>query len=182
MTSSPKWIANNEHQQVSLTFQVKSGKRARLTTPEITGDTKLPPEQVAKAAKYKGWFRWKQATAANQQSGVQNVRKRYSKDDGLPPTSSLGHVEYDASTNRVKPTISADGGPKVQVKASGAKVSKGNLQKYVPVFDEETVNRDLLVRGVANLRDYFQNKGYFDVEVDFRVPARCPRTSRRSLT
>jgi outer membrane protein assembly complex protein YaeT len=98
---------------------------------------------------------------------VQNVRKRYSKDDRLTANVVLGHVDYDASTNTVKPSISADGGPKVQVKATGAKVSKGTLQKYVPVFDEETVNRDLMVRGVANLRDYFQNRGYFDVDVDF---------------
>ena len=164
----PSIDRENEHQQVSLTFEVHSGKRARLTTPTITGDTKLAPDVVAKAAKYKRFFRWKQATAENQQSGVQNVRKRYSKDDRLTANVVVGHVDYDPSTNTVKPAISADGGPKVQVKANGAKVSKGTLKKYVPVFDEETLNRDLLVRGVANLRDYFQNRGYFDVDVDFQ--------------
>ena len=164
----PRIDRENEHHQVSLTFEVFSGKRARLSTPTISGDTKLPPEVVAKAAKYKRFFRWKQATAENQQSGVQNVRKCYSKDDRLTANVVVGHVDYDPSTNTVKPAISADGGPKVQVKASGAKVSKGTLKKYVPVFDEETLNRDLLVRGVANLRDYFQNRGYFDVDVDFQ--------------
>lgn len=163
----PKVERDYEHQQVSLTFEVTSGKRARLTTPAITGDTKLPPEKVAKAAKYKRFFRWKEATASNQQSGVQNVRRRYSKEDRLTANVILDHVDYDASTNTVKPAISADAGVKVQVKASGAKVSKGTMKKYVPIFDEETVNRDLLVRGVGNLRDYFQNRGYFDVQVDF---------------
>src|SRR4029077_1950142 len=91
----------------------------------------------------------------------------YNKDDRLTASVVLDRVDYDAALNKVKPTIAADGGPKVKVKASGAKISKGTLQKYVPIFDEETVNQDLLVRGVANLRDYFQNKGYFDVEVDF---------------
>ena len=43
---------------------------------------------------------------------------------------------------------------------------KGTLQKYVPVFDEGTVNQDLLVTGARNLRDYFQNRGYFDAQVD----------------
>jgi outer membrane protein assembly complex protein YaeT len=166
-TIQPKVERDNEHQQVTLTFEVKSGARARMTTPEVSGDTRLPEDGVAKATKYKGWFRWKQATAANQQAGVQNVRKRYSKDKRLTADVSLERADYDAATNRVKPSIRADGGPKVDIKASGAKVSKGNLQKYVPVFDEETVNRDLLVRGAANLRDYFQNEGYFDVQVDF---------------
>ena len=170
----PKINRESERQQVSLTFEVTSGKRARLTSPNITGDTKLPPETLSKAAKYKRLFRWKQATAANQQAGVQNVRKRYSKDERLTANVVMDHVDYDPETNTVKPTINADGGPKVQVKTSGAKVSKGTLEKYVPVFDEETVNRDLLVRGVANLRDYFQNRGYFDVDVDFENQAQSP--------
>jgi outer membrane protein assembly factor BamA len=63
----PKINRESEHQQVSLTFEVTSGKRARLTAPNITGDTKLPPETLSKAARYKRLFRWKQATAANQQ-------------------------------------------------------------------------------------------------------------------
>ena len=40
----PRIDRENEHQQVSLTFEVFSCKRARLTTPTISGDTKLPPE------------------------------------------------------------------------------------------------------------------------------------------
>ncbi|MCU1237202.1 MAG: surface antigen [Candidatus Solibacter sp.] len=167
-TIEPHVERDNEHQQVSLTIQVSSGTRARLSQPEITGDTKVPPEQLAKATKYKGWFRWKQATASNQQAGVQNIRKRYNKDERLTADVAMDHVDYNAASNTVKPTIRADGGPKVKVKASGAKISKGKLQTYVPIFDEEAVNRDLLVRGVANLRDYFQNQGYFDVEVDFQ--------------
>ncbi len=167
-TIQPKVERDNEHQQVSLTFDVNSGKRARLTAPDVTGDTKLPPEVVAKAARYKGWFRWKLATASNQQAGVRKARERYNKDGRLTANVALDHVDYNAPSNTVKPAIHADGGPKVQVKTSGAKVSKGKLEKYVPVFDEETVNRDLLVRGVANLRDYLQSQGYFDVEVDFQ--------------
>ncbi|MBV8902584.1 MAG: BamA/TamA family outer membrane protein, partial [Acidobacteriia bacterium] len=65
--------------------------------------------------------------------------------------------------------IDADGGPKVKITTEGAKVSKKKLQKYVPVSEDDTLNRDVLVRGVRNLRDYFQNAGYFDVGVDFKT-------------
>ncbi|MEO8593898.1 MAG: BamA/TamA family outer membrane protein [Candidatus Solibacter sp.] len=164
----PKIEHDNEHQQVSFTFSIDSGKRAKLTTPQVTGDTKLTPAEVAKAAKYKRYIRWKPATSSNQQSGVQNIRKRYNKDKRLTASVVLDHVDYLEEPNDVKPAITVNAGPKVEVKASGAKLSKGNLQKYVPIFEEETVNRDLLVRGVANLRDYFQSRGYFDVDVDFQ--------------
>ena len=164
---TPQVSRDAEHQQVSITFQVNAGKRARLTEPEIKGDPKDPPEKIAKAAKYKGLIRWKQATETTTQKGVENIRNRYDKEDRLTASVRLDHVDYDAESNRAKPTIEANGGPKVKIASSGAKVSKGNLQKYVPVFDEQTVNRDLLVSGVRNLRDYFQNRGYFDVQVNF---------------
>src|SRR4030095_2269549 len=48
------------------------------------------------------------------------------------------------------------------------KVSNRVLKRYVPVFEEQRVYRDLLVEGANNLRDYLQSKGYFDAEVDFR--------------
>ena len=170
----PKVGRDPEHQDVSLTFTVDSGKRARFTLPVVMGDTRLPPQQLAKAAKYKGWFFWKPATEENLQGGLDNIRKKYDKNERLTADVSLDHSDYLKEQNRVRPTIQADGGPKVKITSEGGKISKKNLQKYVPVFDEGTVNRDLLVEGVGNLRDYFQDAGYFDVQVDFQTAQPSP--------
>jgi outer membrane protein assembly complex protein YaeT len=166
-TIQPQIKRDAEHQQVALTFRVNSHKRARLSLPVIQGDTRIPAETVAKAAKYKGWFRWKPATDDNTQTGINNIEKKYAKQDRLTASVSLENMQYHAETNRVEPTIEAEGGPKVKIGATGAKLSKGKLQTYVPVWDEGTVDRDLLVSGVRNLRDYFQNAGYFDAAVEF---------------
>jgi outer membrane protein insertion porin family len=167
-TISPQVVRDPEHQQVAITFQVKSGKRARLMLPNIEGDTKIPVQKVARDAKYKEilFFPWKPATQANVQGGLEKIRTKYEKQDRLTATVALDRTEYLPAKNRVQPTIRADGGPKVKIDADGAKISKGNLRKYVPVYDEGTVNQDLLVTGAGNLRDYFQSKGYFDVQVD----------------
>jgi outer membrane protein assembly complex protein YaeT len=162
-------VRDDEHQQVSLTFIVDSGKRARLEKPEITGDPGMPADKVASAAKYKGWFRWKLATADNVLAGERNVEKKYESKDRLTAAVRLKNREYDEVNNRVKPELEVTGGPVVKITSEGAKVSKGKLKKYVPVFDQGTVNRDLLVLGARNLRDYFQNSGYFDASVDFRT-------------
>lgn len=168
-TITPQVVRDSQHQQVSITFQVKSGKRARLTLPNVIGDTKIPAPTIARAAKYKEilFFPWKLATEADVQSGLQKIDKKYDKQDRLTASVTLDHTDYLSTENRVRPTIQADGGPKVKINAEGAKVSKGTLKKYVPVFDEGTVNQDLLVTGARNLRDYFQNRGYFDVQVSF---------------
>lgn len=166
-TVTPQVVRDPRHQQVSITFQVDSGKRARYTLPNITGDTKIPSAKVARAAKYKEilFFPWKEVTQANTESGLQNIRAKYQKQDRMTATVTLDHTDYLPAENRVRPTIQADGGPKVKIEADGAKVSKTLLKRYVPVYDEGTVNEDLLVTGARNLRDYFQNRGYFDVQV-----------------
>src|SRR6185369_7633442 len=50
-----------------------------------------------------------------------------------------------------------------------AKVSRRVLKRYVPIFEEQRVDNDLLLEGKNNLRNYFQSLGYFDVDVDFRI-------------
>jgi len=169
-----------EHQEVALTFTVDSGKRARFTNPVVTGDTRLPPATLEKAARYKSLFRWKPATEANTQAGLANVRKKYQKDERLTADVTLDHTDYLAQQNRVRVNIDADGGPKVKITSEGAKIKKSTLQKYVPVFEEETVNRDLLVQGAGKLRDYLQSQGYFDVQVDFQTTN--PKADQETIT
>jgi outer membrane protein insertion porin family len=171
---TPKIERDPAHQEVSITFQLEAGKRARMTSPVIEGDTKLPAPQVAAAAKYKGWFRWRPATAANVQTGVRDILKKYGKKDRLTASVTLEKREYLAPINRIRPTIQANGGPVVKITAEEAKISKGTLKKYVPVFEEQSVNNDLLVSGARNLRDYFQFQGYFDVQVDFKITTPSP--------
>ncbi len=167
-TVEPQVTRDAQHREVYITFQVKTPKRAKLTTPTVTGDTRIPAAQVASAAKYHSLFGWKPATNENVLSGVQKVRAKYQKQDRLTVTARTQSRNYDPKTNRVTPALVVNGGPKVKIRATGGKISKGKLHEYVPVFDERTVNRDLLVQGATNLRDYFQTSGYFDVRVDFK--------------
>ena len=146
---------DDKHQQVMVTFVVDTGKRARLEKPEITGQPGMPEDKIVSATKYKGWFRWKLATSENVQAGVRNVEKKYESKDQLTASVSLAGRDYDETRNRVRPKLNVNGGPKVSITAEGAKVSKGKLKKYVPVFDHGTVNRDLLVQGARNLRGLF---------------------------
>jgi len=155
------------HHEVAITFTVNSGKRARLTLPTVVGATRIPPPELARAAGYRGWFRWKPATAGNVQSGLQNIRKLYNKQDRLTAAVTLQRQDYLPQQNRVRPVIAADGGPRIKFITEGAHISKSKLETYIPVFDIESVNRDLLVNGASNLRDYFQDRGYFDAQVDF---------------
>jgi outer membrane protein assembly factor BamA len=56
----------------------------------------------------------------------------------------------------------------VQVRVEGAKLGGERLKRLVPVFEEGTVDEDLLNEGSRRLRDYFQRLGYFGVKVDHK--------------
>ena len=65
--------------------------------------------------------------------------------------------------------VRIDPGPKIFVRAEGAKLAADEMRRYLPVVEEGIIDDDLLAEGRNNLIDFFQSKGYFGVEVDFEV-------------
>ncbi len=157
-------------QQVSVTVDVKAGKRAKYEEPELHGDLKLPEKTILRATGWKYRFikRWRQVTNSRTQKGVEGILKKYQSKDRLAATVDLKSLDYDAESRRVKPRLEIAAGPKIEIKAVEAKVSKSRLKRYVPVYEEGAVDRDLLVEGARNLRDYFQSQGYPEVDVTFQ--------------
>jgi outer membrane protein insertion porin family len=157
-------------QQVSVNLMVDPGYRAHYQSPAIQGDTRLPDQTIIKATGWRVRFigRWRQVTESLTNTGIQGVQRRYQKDDRLTASVALQGQDYDPGTRRVQPQLEIQAGPKVQIKAVEAKVSKKVLQRYVPVFQEGAVEEDLLVEGARNLKDYFQSQGYPDADVTFR--------------
>jgi outer membrane protein insertion porin family len=157
-------------QQVSVHFVVDAGPRARFTAPVITGDTKLPLPDIVKATHWRRWLigGWRTVNQSRVSAGVEDVRAKYERRGRFEAHVSLKAMDYDADTNRSKPSLDIDAGPEVEVHAVGAKISQGKLRSLVPVFEEHTVDESLLLEGERNLRDYFQSQGYFDAEVAFK--------------
>jgi len=158
-------------QQVFITFHVNAGKRSRYEHPEIEGETLLSDAAILRAT---GWripiiHRWRLATNARTRGGVQGLLKKYQSQDRLTAQVDLPQVEYDAETKRVRPHLTVNPGPKVKVQAQEVKVSKRVLKRYLPIYQDRSVNPELLIEGKRNLEDYFQSQGYYNVEVDFRV-------------
>ena len=168
---TPSYEHDNDAQQVFVTLTVKEGKRAKYEMPVIQGDTKLSDATILRAT---GWripliHWWRHVTATRTRGGLSAIEGKLESKDRLTAKVQLKKMDYDPQHRRVKPTLEINAGPKVQVKAVEAKVSKRVLKRYVPVFQEKDVYDDLLVEGKRNLQDYFQSQGYYDVTVDYRV-------------
>jgi outer membrane protein insertion porin family len=159
-------------QQVNITFEIISGRRASYTEPTIDGhDLILTPKQIAKSS---GWHKflipgWRQVTQKRTSQGIRNIRLRYEKAGRLLATVQLSDLEYIADKKpKVKPTVTVDPGEKLKIKTVGYKISGGKLQSNVPVYEEHAVDNDLLLEGANNLRDELQAAGYFEAEVEYK--------------
>ncbi len=174
----PDFRYETEYQQVHVSFQVTAGKRARYATPEISGDTSiLDAAAIIKATKWRRFLLpgYRGITQNRTRSGIDSVRLKYENSNRLQATVTLNRIEPVDKNG--KPYISVAPGPTVTVTTPGTKVcsffpgcmiSKRQLRENVPIFEEHTVDDDLLAEGSTDLRDFFQAKGYFDVEVQFK--------------
>jgi outer membrane protein assembly complex protein YaeT len=163
----PKVAYDEKEQEADLIFNVTTGKRAHYEAPELKGDARMPPGKALSASKWKLWFHWKGVTESRTQSGLEGIRRAYQKMDRLMASVSLEKMAYDAQTGRATPVLALDAGPKVIVRVTGAKLSAKARRQYLPIYEERTVDQDLLAEGARNLRDYFESQGYFDVKATF---------------
>ena len=163
-TIIPEFEFNPRTQQVQLLFKVERGPHARVGEVKVTGNPGYSPEEVRGIAKIHPGDK---VTSARVTRALSRLRKRYQKKDRLEAQVSITHRTYHPDTDKLDYTFSIDRGPTVDVKVEGAHLRKGLLKKYVPVYEENAVDDDLLNEGRRNIRDYFQTKGFFDVDVEF---------------
>jgi outer membrane protein assembly complex protein YaeT len=161
---------DNEYQQVHIRFEIDSGPRARFAEPAIDGSLQFDRATLLRATGFRRWMihTWKPMTQTRLRAGVEGVRALYAKDHRLEAKVTLEDVKYDAATNRAEPVLKIDPGPRIRLRGIGAKISESNLGHYVPIFEEHSVDPDLLTEGAHNLEEYFQSKGYFEAQVSFK--------------
>ncbi len=97
---------------------------------------------------------------------LERLRKHYQKNAHLEAQVSLTDRAISPTPTGSIMSFEVEQGPTVVITTEGEKISKGQLKKLVPVYQENSVDDDLLNEGRRNMRDYLQTKGYFDATVD----------------
>lgn len=161
-------------QQAMIRFRLEPGPRARFSQPEIRGNALWPFDKLIRATRWKGWLGWRPVTETRVQQGLERIRRAYQKQNRLMADVRLEKMDYERDTRQARPFLRADAGPVVTVETEGSNVSLGRLRRLVPVFEERSADRDLIVEGAENLAEYFQNQGFFDAKVTFTTEADGP--------
>ncbi len=150
-------------QLVDIAFHVVSGPQARVGKVSASGDTGLSLDEFQEQAHLKTGQKVNHDTANRALTGV---LKHYQKKDRLEADVKLESQDYTPATDRTSFHFNANQGPVVRVRVEGAGLSDDKLKRLVPVYEEGTVDDDLLNEGNRRLRDYYQSIGYFDVKVE----------------
>ncbi|MGE5324846.1 MAG: POTRA domain-containing protein, partial [Actinomycetota bacterium] len=152
------------NQQVQVLFQVNKRDLARIGAIRVTGDSDLTLDEVRQIS---GLHPGDHVTADHLTRGLRRLRKHFQSEKRLEAQVVMSERKYHPENNTLDYTFDINRGPVVDVRVEGAKVSGGKIRKLVPVYEENAVDDDLLNEGARNLRDYLQNKGYFDVKVSY---------------
>jgi outer membrane protein assembly complex protein YaeT len=155
--------AHPEEQLVDIAFHVVSGPQARVGTVEVSGDPGMSVNDFRRHAHLRAGERVDRETVNRALAGV---LKAYRSEQRLEAEIKLESQQFSSESQRVDYRFSANRGPEVKVLVEGASASPELLQKVIPIFEEGSVDEDLLNEGNRRLRDYYQRMGYFDVKVE----------------
>jgi outer membrane protein insertion porin family len=171
-------------EQANLIFDVVTGKRARFEHPMITGNPERSEASIVSATHWKrlyGLLGWQEFTEARVRRGLDNVRHLYEKRNHLGSSVSLTRLDYHDQTNTVKPLVDIAAGQTIALRATGARISSGKLKQLVPVFQERSIDPDLLVEGERNIGQYLESRGYFEAQVSYRVDPRTAGSQEQTI-
>ena len=155
--------AHPEEQLVDLAFHVVQGPQARVGAVEVTGDSGMSVESFRHHAHLRAGEHVDHDTGNRALAGVLKV---YQKKQRLEAEIKLESEQYAAQNQKDDFRFSANRGPIVKVLVEGASLDAGRVKRVIPIFEEGSVDDDLLNEGNRRLRDYYQRLGYFDVKVE----------------
>ncbi|MDE3179194.1 MAG: BamA/TamA family outer membrane protein [Acidobacteriota bacterium] len=172
------------HRLADISYDVSLGRRARIGRIVING----PPPSEAKRIEASLRSLRARIRGGDLKSGKPYYPSRiraasttiqdYLGDQGwLASQVTIEKPEYNPQTNLATVSFLVVPGPKVEIRATGAKISRKTLRELVPVFEEKSFDQDLVEEGERNLISYFQAKGFFDVKINPEI-----RTTPAAIT
>jgi outer membrane protein assembly factor BamA len=163
---SAEELPHAETHEMDIVVHVKPGPRARLEAVRLKNNTEYPDAEILSRLKMRPG---REITSARLQRGTDRIRKFLVKKGHLSARAAVRRGEYDAVKNTIPLDLDVTEGPRVKVTVTGAKFSKGDLKKLIPIYQEGAVDADLLEEGKRNLEERLEREGYFDSEVDYET-------------
>jgi outer membrane protein insertion porin family len=169
---------DDAHEIVNINFVTELGKQAHVSGVRIEGPDPAESARLLhgmrslRARLTGGLLKAGEPYSAERVSAaITLMKKTLAKEHRLATTIHENPPPYDAENNGVTVSFKVDPGPLVTVRTAGARLSaipllsEQQMKKLIPIYSEGTIDRDLVEEGQHNLIEYFQKKGFSDVNV-----------------
>jgi outer membrane protein assembly factor BamA len=169
---------DDDHQLVNVNFRIEPGKQARISSVQIEGPNDPEGKRLLHSV-HSLWARLtggllkagKPYTPERLKSATTLMKRSLTKQRRLASSVKENPPKYDPATNRVEVSFTVQVGPVVTIRTEGARLSLipwlsgRQMKKLIPIYSEGTIDRELVEEGRRNLTEYFQKKGFYDVNV-----------------
>ncbi len=169
-------VVDAPHNLVNVLFNTSLGRRAKIGQIQLEGAN---PKETAylrgklhtimarlRASALKPGMTFSQHRLRN---ASQYMQAALTKQNYATGTVKLVSAGYDPGSNRADVTFHINTGPVVKVETAGVKLSQRKLRDLVPIYSANSADTDLVNEGGRGIQLYFQNKGYFDVQVATKI-------------
>ncbi|HEV2992441.1 MAG TPA: POTRA domain-containing protein [Candidatus Angelobacter sp.] len=175
-TVEPELQSDSAHGVVNVLFHVNLKRKAKFGNIILTGASDQETKRLEKSlrswgARLRGAYlkSGKPYSFKSLDTATNYLQAQLGKQQYL-----AGHVEmisanYNPATNRADVTFKVTQGEKVAINVQGAHVWGRTQKKLIPIYQENSVDADLVQEGANNLVSYFQSKGFFDAKVTSRM-------------
>lgn len=172
-----------------ITFHLEPGKHAHIGKIEIRGAKPEENRQLqgtiqSLRARVTGALLkpGKPYSPKRIQAAVALVRKKLATQNYPANKIVVSPPDYHTDTNLADIAMNVDTGPVIEIRVLGAKLSwlpflaSREKRKLISVYDEDSIDPDIVEESRRNLQDYFQRKGYFEVKVNTNTQQQSDRT------
>ena len=175
-TVEPKLQTDENRGFVNVLFDIDLKRRAKFGKVILTGATEAETQRLQKSLR--SWMARLRGTSirtgkpyslSKLDKATTYLQTELGKQHYLAAQVKLISANYDPQTNRADITFNVTQGPKISVGTQGAHVWGRTLKKLIPIYQENSVDPDLVEEGTRNLVSYFESKGFFDVKVKSRI-------------
>jgi outer membrane protein insertion porin family len=175
-TVEPKMQTDEAHRVVNVEYVINLKRRAKFGNVILAGVSEQETKELNDSlrsirARIKGAYikPGKQYSLKRLTAATALLRQKLGSQHYLAARVKLVSTLYNPETNRTDIRYDITKGPKIEIKLVGAHVWGRTQRKLIPMYQENTVDPDLVNEGAQDLTSYFQAKGFFNAKVQSKI-------------
>jgi outer membrane protein assembly factor BamA len=183
-TVEPELQSDSTHAVVNVLFDINLKRKAKFGSITLTGASDEETRRLKNSlhswgARLRGAYltSGKTYSLKKLETATAYLQGELGKQHYLAGQVKLIAANYNPGTNRADITFKVTQGEKIAINIQGGHVWGRTQKKLIPIYQENSVDADLVQEGANNLVSYFQSKGFFDAKVRSRMDRNASGTT-----